>query len=1018
MNVQLRSASSPFLLTILSLGLAFGLSCGAASAAGIFPYRCDKETLPNGLTVLMMPMSTPGLVSYYSVVRTGSRDEVEPGRSGYAHFFEHMMFRGTKRHPGSEYDRIVTTLGAQANAYTSDDLTVFHLTFAKEDLEKVIDIESDRFQHLDYTEPAFQTEAGAVYGELRIDAAQPSFALDEKMHDLAYDAHTYKHTTMGFEADVKAMPKAYQYSRSFYKRFYRPENVVILIVGDFDPKTTLVLMKKYYRDWKRGYEPPKIAPEPPQTAPRSAEVVFPGRTLPILDIAYKCDAFDPKNRDYVAARLLVELAFGPESELYKRLVLREQKVEFLGGETPMNRDPSLLEIAAMVKRPEDVDYVRDEIYRTLEKYKTEPVDRQKLDDLKRRERYGFLMNLDTTEKTAETLVRFIAMTGGIESIDELFAASETVTPDEIMHAARKYFTPERRTVVVLKEKGTRDGERGTRVEKTGRPATPNLSKTQPSDLPVSQSPSLPVSSSVSGLQVSQPPLPLSQCVLLPVKDDPTVSFRLWVKVGSQDDPAGKYGLAAVTAALISDGATRSNTYEQILDKLAPLAAGYSATADTEMTVVAGRVHRDNLASYYPLLLEAICEPAFHQEDLDRVKSRTINYLQKTLHYSSDEELGKAVLYDDIFGGTPYGHLPAGTVDSVKSITPDDVRDFYRRHFTRQNVVIGLGGGYDAALLEKLRADLAALPAGHPAAAPAAMRPKTLAKLVAKLRGKTPAGSPSTQPASVAATPISVPKPIVGRQVTIVEKDCNATAVSVGYPIDVLRGSTDWYALALANCWLGQHRNQNGHLYQVIREARGLNYGDYTYLEHFPNGGGTLVPPVNVARRQQIFELWIRPVPNANRHFALRAALREYQKFVDRGLTQEEFDETKQFLRKFELHLAPTTMERLGYALDDRFYGIDGSHLEIFRRRMDEVTLAEVNAAVKKHLQYENLQIAIVTKDAEAFKKALVEETPSPITYDTPKPESVLAEDREIAVFPLHIKSENIRIVPVGELFVK
>ena len=240
----------------------------------------------------------------------------------------------------------------------------------------MIEIESDRFQNLSYAKPAFQTEAGAVYGEYRIGAANPGFALDEKLHDLAFDAHTYKHTTIGFEADVKAMPKAYDYSLSFYRRFYRPENVVLLVVGDFDPKTTLGWIEKYYGPWKKGYEPPKITPEPPQTAPRSAEIAFPGRTLPILDIAYKGDAFDPANRDYVAARLLGELAFGPQSELYKKLVLREQKVEMLHCDIPMNRDPSLFEIMAMVKRPEDVDSVRDEIYRTLEEFKTTPVDRR------------------------------------------------------------------------------------------------------------------------------------------------------------------------------------------------------------------------------------------------------------------------------------------------------------------------------------------------------------------------------------------------------------------------------------------------------------------------------------------------------------------------------------------------------------------------------------------------------------------------------------------------------------------
>ncbi len=140
--------------------------------------------------------------------------------------------------------------------------------------------------------------------------------------------------------------------------------------------------------------------------------------------------------------------------------------------------------------------------------------------------------------------------------------------------------------------------------------------------------------------------------------------------------------------------------------------------------------------------------------------------------------------------------------------------------------------------------------------------------------------------------------------------------------------------------------------------------------------------------------------------------------VDHGMTESDFNATRIFLRKYTIHLAPTTMDRLGYALDDRFYGIQGSHLATFRRRMDELTLADVNAAIKEHLQYENLEIVLVTKDARSLKEALLEDAPSPITYPTPKPESILAEDREISVFPLKIKSRDVRIIPVTELFAK
>jgi zinc protease len=298
--------------------------------------------------------------------------------------------------------------------------------------------------------------------------------------------------------------------------------------------------------------------------------------------------------------------------------------------------------------------------------------------------------------------------------------------------------------------------------------------------------------------------------------------------------------------------------------------------------------------------------------------------------------------------------------------------------------------------------------------------------------------------SLFSIPPPNPPKIQGLQVKIVDKDCEATAISMGFPIDVLRGHKDWYALAVANSWLGEHRYPGSHLYNVIREIRGLNYGDYSYIEHFPNGGELQMPPMNVPRRRQIFEIWIRPVPNAARHFALRAAIGEFEKLVNNGLTQSQFDLTRNFLYNYVLHYAPTTMDRLAYALDDKFYGLDlekgtgpiyrngpegaahkldlspfpQGHLELFRKTLKELTLADVNAAIKKYWQYENIQIVIVTNDAQALKEALVTNAPSPYTYPTPKPETVLEEDKQISTFKLDIKPENVSIVPVTILFVK
>ena len=472
-------------------------------------------------------------------------------------------------------------------------------------------------------------------------------------------------------------------------------------------------------------------------------------------------------------------------------------------------------------------------------------------------------------------------------------------------------------------------------------------------------------------------------VLLPVKEDQTISFRIWFNAGSQNDPKGKEGLSALTASMLTEGSTMTNSYEQILEKLYPMAANYQDKVDKEMTVIMGRTHIDNLKDYYELLKDAILKPAFKQEDFDRLKSQMLNYLENDLRYSSDEELGKAAVNNFIFEGTPYGHIPAGTVSGLKSITLDDVKTFYKKNYTKDNFGIGLGGNYPDELVATIEKDLSAL---------TAKKVDSVAK--------------------------PVPAKIEGMQVNLINKECDATAISFGFPIDVLRGDKDFFALYLFNSWFGEHRNQSSHLYQVIREKRGMNYGDYSYIEPFLNGGGLTFPQPNNPRRQQIFEVWIRPVQNQNRNFALRAAMRELKNVVDKGITKEDFELTKNFLYNYCLFYAQTTMMRLGYQIDSKFYNVadNGNYIEYFRNKIKALTLEEVNAAIKKHLQYNNIKMSIVTRDADKFKDELVNNVPGNITYITPPPQAVLDEDKEIMVFPLNIKAENVKVINVEELF--
>ncbi|MEW5702172.1 MAG: pitrilysin family protein [Candidatus Zixiibacteriota bacterium] len=432
---------------MLCLGIAAATNAGAEK---IFPYAYQQTVLENGLKVIVIPMESPGIVAYYSIVRTGSRDEYEPDHSGFAHFFEHMMFRGTKKYPGRVYDQLMTEMGANANAFTSSDVTCYHLEFVADDLGKVMELESDRFQNLSYAESDFKTEAGAVRGEYMKGLSSPRFIMHETLMNTAYDKHTYKHTTIGFGRDVEAMPTMYEYSKSFFQRYYRPENVVLVIVGDIKPDSTLAMVKKYYGGWQKGYVPPQVPVEPEQTAERRADAAFKGRTLPLLAVAYKAVAFNPDDRSMAACMLLGDLAFGETSDIYERLVLSEQRVQYLGPDFEPSRDPGLATIYAMVKDPADVDAVEEEIYRTIAFYQNNRVDSAQLSDVKSHTRYGFLMGLDTPDGVAGSLVYLLAIGGDMGVVDQLYATIDQVTASDIMYAAKTLLTPEKRTVVLVK----------------------------------------------------------------------------------------------------------------------------------------------------------------------------------------------------------------------------------------------------------------------------------------------------------------------------------------------------------------------------------------------------------------------------------------------------------------------------------------------------------------------------------------------------------------------------------------
>jgi zinc protease len=440
------------LLIISSLILCLPLLGLAQKSRKAFAYDYTIDDLPNGLRVVTVPTDYPNLVALYIVVQTGSRNEPEKGKSGYAHLFEHLMFRGSEHYSGAERDAILKKAGADSNAYTTDDRTVYHEVFSQDDLDKVLELEADRFQRLKYPQDAYKTETKAVLGEFNKNSANPEEKLYEVLRATAYQRHTYAHTTMGFIEDVEDMPNQYDYSLQFYQRYYRPEYTTIVMVGGVKHDDAVAMVKKYFGEWKHGSYVPEIPAEPDQKEPRENHVDWPSETLPLVYVAFRGPAYSDEIKEKAALDLLAPIAFGENSDLYQKLVLKEQKLDSLSYSFEDRADPELFLVAATVKDLKDSEYVRQQILDTYRRYATDLVPKDKLDSTRSRLRYQFALAMDSSEAIADALASYIGLRRTPATIDKVFSLYDTITSQDIRETAAKYFVANHRTIVTLNTK--------------------------------------------------------------------------------------------------------------------------------------------------------------------------------------------------------------------------------------------------------------------------------------------------------------------------------------------------------------------------------------------------------------------------------------------------------------------------------------------------------------------------------------------------------------------------------------
>ena len=481
---------------------------------------------------------------------------------------------------------------------------------------------------------------------------------------------------------------------------------------------------------------------------------------------------------------------------------------------------------------------------------------------------------------------------------------------------------------------------------------------------------------------------------LELKDAGKVVFKVRFENGSIADPAGKEGLTYATAALMANGGAGGKSYSELQDLLYPWAASYGVKVGKQVTTFTFEVPSNFVADFYPVMVSVLLEPNFDEADFSRVMKNQQNYVDQVIRASSDEDYSKFALEDQLFRGGNMQHMVQGKSASVRTITLEDVKAHYDRAFTRNNVSLGIAGDYSGRTLRKLTSDLNKL---------------------SKAEFEPPAPSAARQPDGI--------------EVEIVAKDgAFGSAIFTGAPLSITRADDEFAALMVANSWMGEHRKSYSRLYQKIRQTRSMNYGDYSYIEWYDNGGRFQLPPSGVPRASNYWSIWIRPVQIATQlkaqyaelgeitvghaHFALRLALREFDLLIENGMSEDEFEATRTFLRSYTKLYAQSPGDRLGWLMDSKFYGRN-DYLAELGQLLEQVTLEQVNAALRKHWQTGNLFVTIVTDKSEAqpLAASLIGNLPSPMSYSdlvrSGLPEEVLAEDEVVATYPLNVRKVTI-----------